>query len=81
MISIGVPGYAYGYGYGYPFGGSMVQNYKEGTITIDFVDGKKNELLWRGVGEMEVNNRNISEEKVYQAVTNILREYPPKGDR
>lgn len=74
--------YPYGYGYyGYPFGGANVQQYKEGTITIDLVDANKNELLWRGVGEMEVNNRNISEEKVYQAVSNILREYPPRGDR
>jgi hypothetical protein len=71
--------YPYGYGYyGYPFGGSSVQQYKEGTITIDMVDARKNELLWRGVGEMEVSNRNISEEKVYDAVTNILRQYPPQ---
>jgi len=73
--------FRYGYGYGYPFGGSGVQQYKEGTITIDLVDPKRNELLWRGVGEMEVDNRNISEEKVHAAVTNILREYPPRGDR
>ncbi|MGV3639021.1 MAG: DUF4136 domain-containing protein, partial [Adhaeribacter sp.] len=53
--------YPYGYGYwGYPFGGTSVQQYKEGTITIDLVDVKKNELLWRGIGEMEVNTRNIS---------------------
>jgi hypothetical protein len=71
--------YPYGYGYyGYPFGGSSVQQYKEGTITIDMVDVKKNELLWRGIGEMEVSNRNISEEKVFDAVTNILRQYPPQ---
>jgi hypothetical protein len=71
--------YPYGYGYyGYPFGGTSVQQYKEGTITIDMVDVKKNELLWRGIGEMEVNNRNISEEKLYDAVTNILRQYPPQ---
>jgi hypothetical protein len=69
----------YGYGYwGYPFGGTSVQQYKESTITIDLVDVKKNALLWRGVGEMEVNNRNISEEKVFDAVTNILRQYPPQ---
>jgi hypothetical protein len=73
--------YGYGYRYGYPFGGTSVQQYKEGTITIDMVDAKKNELLWRGVGEMELSNRNISEEKVYEAVRNILRQYPPKGDR
>ena len=71
--------FPYGYGYyGYPFGGTSVQQYKEGTITIDMVDGKKNELLWRGVGEMEVNNPNISEEQVFEAVTNILRQYPPQ---
>ena len=72
--------YPYGYGYyGYPFGlGSNVQQYKEGTITIDFVDARKNELLWRGVAETEVGNRNITEEKVHQIVTNILRQYPPR---
>ncbi|MGV3503377.1 MAG: DUF4136 domain-containing protein [Adhaeribacter sp.] len=71
--------YPYGYGYwGYPFGGTSVQQYKEGTITIDLVDVQKNELLWRGIGEMEVNTRNISEEKVYDAVNHIMREYPPQ---
>jgi hypothetical protein len=73
--------YPYGYGYGYPFGmGTTVQQYKEGTITIDLINGHKNELLWRGVAETEVGNRNISEEKVYQIVTNILRQYPPRPD-
>lgn len=71
----------YGYGYGYPFGNSAVSEYKEGTITIDMVDPKKNELLWRGVGETEVSNRNISEEKVFEVVGSILRKYPPSGDR
>lgn len=69
------------YGYGYPFGGTSVQQYKEGTITIDLVDAKKNELLWRGIGETEVGSRNISEEKVYDLVNNIMREYPPRPDR
>ena len=72
--------YGYGY-YGYPFGmGTTVQQYKEGTITIDMINGKKNELLWRGVGETEVGNRNLSEEKIHQIVTNILRQYPPRPD-
>lgn len=73
--------YGYGYGYGYPFGGTSVQQYKEGTVTIDLVDAKKNELLWRGIGETEVNSRNISEEKVHTLVTSIMREYPPRPDR
>lgn len=72
--------YGYGY-YGYPFGmGGTVQQYKEGTITIDMVNANKKELLWRGVGETEVGNRNISEEKIHQIVTNILRQYPPRPD-
>jgi len=72
--------YGFGYGYGYPFGMSTVQQYKEGTITIDLVNATKNELLWRGVAETEVDNRNISEEKIHQIVTNILREYPPRAN-
>jgi len=72
--------YGYGY-YGYPFGlGTTVQQYKEGTITIDLVNSSRNELLWRGVAETEVGSRNLSEEKIFQIVTNILRQYPPKGD-
>ncbi|WP_026463389.1 DUF4136 domain-containing protein [Adhaeribacter aquaticus] len=67
--------YGFGYYYGYPFG-NTAQQYKEGTVTVDFVDARKKEMIWRGVAETEVKSTNISEEKIQTIVTSIMRKYP-----
>ncbi|GAA3919674.1 DUF4136 domain-containing protein [Hymenobacter algoricola] len=67
----------YGYGYGYNRGLNQVSEYKEGTVIIDFVDAKRKELAWRGMGEAQVNNQTISEPEVYRIVGSVLGSYPP----
>ena len=71
------PFYPYGYYGGY---GRFANNnqYKEGTIIVDLIDARTNQLLWRGVGESEVRNRNIPEDKVIEIVNSILGKFPPK---
>jgi hypothetical protein len=67
----------YGYGYGYGRGINPVSEYKEGTVIIDFVDAKRKELAWRGMGEAQVENQTISEPEVYRIVGSVLGSYPP----
>ena len=50
----------------------LIEEYKDGTIIIDLVDAKDNQLIWRGWGQMEVDEANISEAEVNKIVTNIL---------
>ncbi|RYU78357.1 DUF4136 domain-containing protein [Hymenobacter persicinus] len=73
----GYPYYGYGYGYGYGRGLNPVSEYKEGTVIIDFVDAKRKELAWRGMGEAQVENQSISEQEVYRIVGSVLGNYPP----
>lgn len=80
-------GYSYWYGYRYNYGYNrfsrpmLIEQYKDGTIIIDLVDAKDNQLIWRGWGQMEVNEANISEEEVNKIVTNILAKYPPGAEK
>jgi len=80
-------GYSYWYGYRYDYGYSrfsrpmLIEEYKDGTIIIDLVDAKDNQLVWRGWGQMEVDEANISEAEVNKIVTNILAKFPPGADK
>jgi len=75
-------GYSYGYGWGpYPYGRNIdVSYYTQGSLIIDFVDNKKNELIWRGIGTAVIQDRGTPEEKeqfINDAITKILDQYPP----
>ena len=76
-------GYSYGgYWRGYPYGRNIdVNQYTEATIVIDLVDGKNNELIWRGIGTGVLTPTKSPEEKtkaVDYAIMEILNEFPPK---
>jgi hypothetical protein len=75
-------GYGYGYGWGpYPYGRNIdVSYYTQGSLIIDFVDNKKDELIWRGIGTAVVQDRGTPKEKeqfINEAVAKILDQYPP----
>ena len=55
-----------------------VYQYREGTLIIDLMDSKNN-LVWRGwaVSVLDINEIDLSEEKIHRAVNQILSEYPP----
>lgn len=81
-------GYSYWYGYRYNYGYSrfsqppmLIDQYKDGSIIIDMIDAKDNQLIWRGWGQMEVLNQNISEAEVTKIVTSILAKYPPGSEK
>ena len=77
-----------GMGWGYrPFYGgvstttSQVRNYKEGSIVIEIVDFKTNQLIWQGAAEGALTGLNSPEdadEVVPKAVRDILAKFPPK---
>ncbi len=75
-------GYSYGYGWGpYPYGRNIdISYYTQGSLIIDFVDNKKNELIWRGIGTAVIQDRGTPEERekfINDAITKILDQYPP----
>ena len=77
-----------GMGWGYrPFYGgvstttSQVRKYKEGTIVIEIVDFKTNQMIWQGAAEGALTGLNSPEdadELVPKAVRDILAKFPPK---
>lgn len=75
--------YGYGYygpGYGYGFGYSNVSRSTEGTLFIDFIDARKKELAWQGVGTGILSSSNDiekKEENIKEFVTKIMMQYPP----
>lgn len=77
-------GYGYGwraYGWGYPYywgGYPRVSTSVEGTLFIDFVDVKKNELVWQGEGVGYLTqDRTKKEDVINEFVSKILAQYPP----
>ena len=69
----------YGYGYPYYWGGyPYVSTSVEGTLFIDFIDTKKNELIWQGEGVGYLTqDRSKKEAVINEFVAKILAQYPP----
>ena len=67
--------------WGGPYWGpsQRVSQYKEGSIIIDFIDRRKNTLVWQGVGDgLNVSDIENKSTKIPLAVEEILAKYPPK---
>jgi hypothetical protein len=76
---------SWGYTYaGWRYGGvyapnTTVQNYSEGTLVVDFIDPRKKQLVWRGTATGTADDRKEASRLLQQAVSDMLRKYPPKG--
>jgi len=75
----------YGYGWGYWGGMGTTQTYateyNQGSLIIDIVDAKTNELVWRGVAQAEVypqSDPDYRNQQIDSAVSKILSQFPPK---
>ncbi len=58
-----------------------VREYTEGTLIIDFVDPKADQLIWRGTGQSRLSESKTPEERtenINEAVAKILAQFPPK---
>lgn len=79
--------YGYGWGRWFPGGGvaysqGYIAEYGEGTLIIDVVDAKSNDLVWRGRASTELRKLKTDadlEKTVSKAVGKILEEWPPRG--
>lgn len=74
-------GYGYGWGLGWnPYFGYNIPitSNTEGTLTIDFIDAIKKELIWQGEGVGYLTqNTDKKDENIKGFVTKILEQYPP----
>ncbi len=84
-------GYPYGYGRGYRYGWGggfstttiNYETYVDGTLFIDMIDAKKNQLVWQGRGTKTVDpdaTQKKREENINYAVKQIFTKYPPKPE-
>ena len=78
--------YGYGWGwYGPGYGGmgsstTYVNEWNEGTLLIDIINAKRNELMWRGSAQAELNDNQDPQEgqdKLNEIVATILAPFPP----
>ncbi len=78
-------GFGWGWGWGWNpwmWGGmpqTNVNQYTEGTLFIDFIDRKNNELIWQGIGSgaMKFSNPERKDKRIKQFVREIIERYPP----
>lgn len=80
------PGWGYGYGASYRPGvwagapETYVYEYEEGTLIVDIVDPRNNELIWRGSAQDEVHFKSTPEKdqaQLNEAVHKMLEKFPP----
>jgi hypothetical protein len=76
---------SYGYGRGRWYGGggseTIVREYEQGTLLLDFLDPKTRELMWRGSASDRIKRKDSPEEsqkRVNEAVAAILKRFPPQ---
>jgi hypothetical protein len=89
-ISTYSSGYGGGYGpYGWGWGGgwaggtthTQVRDVLVGSLVIDLADAKKGQLVWRGIGQKEIDTNAKPEKRdksINNAVKKIFKNYPPK---
>lgn len=61
---------------------TQVSSYKEGTLTVDLVDGKRNRMVWTGSASSTVRSKQKPEQKLAEidaAITGIFAKYPHKA--
>jgi len=70
----------------YRYGGAMISttssyNYDDGTLVIDVINPKTKKIVWRGVGQAEVQQQDTPSEKqkyLNEIVTKIMEKFPAK---
>lgn len=61
--------------------GTQISKHTEGTLFVDFIDAKKKELVWQGVGSgalITTGNALEKEKRIKEFVAEIIKTYPPK---
>lgn len=55
-----------------------VRDYQEGSLVLDFVDRKSNELIWRGIAVGAIQDVDRIESQIQEAVDKMLQSFPPR---
>jgi hypothetical protein len=78
----------FGYGWGWdpffwgPGGMNSVSSNVEGTLYIDLIDARRNELVWQGLGTGILSlDMEKKDKKIKEIVNKIMAEYPPEVNR
>ncbi len=77
-------GYGYRYGRYRGWGGvpnnyTDVSQYTEGTLILDFVDAKTQQLVFRGVGNATVDDPQTNAAHIKEIVQKIMTDFPVNG--
>ena len=79
--TIDVVNWGYGYGwrgsYGYGFD---ARQYEEGSLLVDIVDAKSNELVWQGLASAELKHTDpeLRDRTARRAINRLFKHFPPK---
>jgi hypothetical protein len=64
-------------GIGGGMGGITPEQNVEGTLIVDLYDAKKQQLIWRGIGQGTLsNNGNKNQEQLGKAIQKMFKQYP-----
>lgn len=82
-VGFGGPGWRrpWGYGVGVRFGSTQTHVTKEGSIVLEIVDGRSNQLVWQATAEGALSNLDDPQEsqaRITQAVRDLLERFPPR---
>lgn len=76
-------GWGWGYGWGSTWTDVRVREVLIGTLTVDMIDAKSGQLVWRGVATKQVDpdeDPHDRDKHVNKAVYKIFKHYPPGLD-
>lgn len=72
-------GRPWGWGWGHLGSGATVSKTTEGTLYVDIIDAKTNELVWQGIGTAPLERTmEKKEQRIKEIVKKILEKYPPE---
>jgi hypothetical protein len=55
----------------------MAYPYTEGTLVVDLVDPKSNNVVWHGRARRTVYDSELSAEQIDEMVKKLLEDFPP----
>lgn len=71
-------GYSYGYWPAAAVSTARMSEYRTGSIVLDVVDRKSQQLVWRGVVEGEFQYDNPPGERIEKVARQLLESFPPQ---
>jgi hypothetical protein len=59
---------------------TTVENYRVGTLVLDFYDAHTKQLIWRGSAQEALSDKpEKNEKKLEKSVSKMLEHFPPKA--